>query len=74
MDKQELINIIDYTLLRPTATKQEIKTFCEETIEYGFKTVFVNPYYVSYAHNLLSTHGIKVGVPIGFSLGEQRLL
>ncbi|MEK4803013.1 MULTISPECIES: deoxyribose-phosphate aldolase [Oceanobacillus] len=69
MDKQELINIIDYTLLRPTATKQEIKTFCEETIEYGFKTVFVNPYYVSYAHNLLSTHGIKVGVPIGFSLG-----
>jgi len=69
MDKQKLINIIDYTLLRPTATKQEIKAFCEETIEHGFKTVFVNPYYVSYAHNLLSPHGIKVGVPIGFSLG-----
>lgn len=69
MDKQQLIDIIDYTLLTPTATKEEIKAFCEETIEYGFKTVFVNPYYVSYAHSLLDPHGIKVGVPIGFSLG-----
>jgi deoxyribose-phosphate aldolase len=69
MDKQQLIDIIDYTLLTPTATKGEIKAFCEETIEYGFKTVFVNPYYVSYAHSLLDPHGIKVGVPIGFSLG-----
>ncbi|MBC5638029.1 deoxyribose-phosphate aldolase [Ornithinibacillus sp. BX22] len=69
MNKQELIDLIDYTLLTPTATKADIKAFCEETIEYGFKTVFVNPYYVSYAHELLSPHGIKVGVPIGFSLG-----
>src|SRR5690606_13662218 len=38
-------------------------------IKYGFKTVFVNPYWVSYAHSLLSPHNIKVGVPIGFSLG-----
>ncbi|RDW20680.1 deoxyribose-phosphate aldolase [Oceanobacillus chungangensis] len=69
MNKEELTSIIDYTLLSPTATKADIKAFCEETIEYGFKTVFVNPYYVSYAHSLLSPHGIKVGVPIGFSLG-----
>jgi deoxyribose-phosphate aldolase len=69
MDKQELINIIDYTLLRPTATKDDITKFCEETIEHGFKAVFVNPYYVSHAYDMLSPHGIKVGVPIGFSLG-----
>ncbi|GGN59023.1 MULTISPECIES: deoxyribose-phosphate aldolase [Oceanobacillus] len=64
-----LASIIDYTLLDPTATKEDIKKFCEETIEHGFKTVFVNPYYISYAHSLLSPHGIKVGAPIGFSLG-----
>ncbi|WP_010097375.1 deoxyribose-phosphate aldolase [Ornithinibacillus scapharcae] len=69
MNKQELINIIDYTLLKPTATNEDIKVFCEETITHGFKTVFVNPYYVSYAASLLSPHEIKVGVPIGFSLG-----
>ncbi len=61
--------MIDYTLLSPTATKTDIKEFCEETIANGFQTVFVNPYYVSYAHSLLAEHQIKVGVPIGFSLG-----
>ncbi|RYG72189.1 deoxyribose-phosphate aldolase [Lentibacillus lipolyticus] len=69
MEKQHLIDIIDYTLLKPTVSKAEIKDFCQETIDYGFKTVFVNPYYVPYAYELLSPHGIKVGVPIGFSLG-----
>lgn len=69
MNKQDLISLIDYTLLNPIATRKCIKIFCEDAIEYGFKTVFVNPYYVSYAHHLLSPHHIKVGIPIGFSLG-----
>ena len=69
MNKKDLISLIDYTLLNPIATRKCIKIFCEEAIEYGFKTVFVNPYYVSYAHRLLSPHHIKVGIPIGFSLG-----
>lgn len=69
MNKQELIERIDYTNLTPTASKKDIEIFCNEAIEYGFKTVFVNPYYISYAYSLLSPHNIKVGVPIGFSLG-----
>jgi len=69
MKKEELIDIIDYTLLNPTATKENIADFCKETLKYGFKTVFVNPYYVSYANDLLKENDIKVGVPIGFSLG-----
>lgn len=69
MNKEELTAIIDYTLLSPIATEADIKAFCEMTIEHGFQTVFVNPYYVAYAHGLLSQHHIKVGVPIGFSLG-----
>ncbi|WP_093134761.1 deoxyribose-phosphate aldolase [Salinibacillus kushneri] len=69
MDKQKLISMIDYTLLKPTTSKEDMRAFCEETIKYGFRTVFVNPHYVAYAHALLSPHGIKVGVPIGFSLG-----
>lgn len=69
MNMNDIISIIDYTLLKPTATKEDIKQFCKEGIEYGFKTVFVNPYYVRLAYRLLSEHNIKVGVPIGFSLG-----
>lgn len=69
MIKQQLIDMIDYTLLTPTATRDDITNFCNETIEHGFNTVFVNPYYVKHAVEILSPHDIKVGVPIGFSLG-----
>lgn len=69
MMKQKIVDMIDYTLLKPTASKEDILSFCQETIEYGFNTVFVNPYYVKYAVEQLSPHQIKVGVPIGFSLG-----
>jgi len=69
MNQEALIEMIDYTLLNPIATKEHIQIFCQETITHGFKTVFVNPYYVSFANQLLKDHNIKVGVPIGFSLG-----
>lgn len=67
--KQKIVDMIDYTLLNPTASKADIAMFCQETIDHGFNTVFVNPYYVEHAVQLLSPHNIKVGVPIGFSLG-----
>ncbi|SKC83427.1 deoxyribose-phosphate aldolase [Maledivibacter halophilus] len=69
MDKEKLVDIIDYTLLKPTATRDDIRRFCETTKKYKFKTVFVNPFYVSYANELLKNANVKVGVPIGFSLG-----
>lgn len=69
MKKRDLVSMIDYTLLKPTVTKDDITTFCNETIEHGFQTVFVNPYYVAYAYNLLLDNDVKVGAPIGYSLG-----
>ncbi|RFA34790.1 deoxyribose-phosphate aldolase [Virgibacillus dokdonensis] len=69
MNRREFISYMDYTLLTPTATKERIKSFCEEAIAFGFNTVFVNPYYASYARFLLHAHEIKVGIPVGFSLG-----
>lgn len=69
MNKEAMLAVLDSTLLRPTVSRTDIKTFCEDTIQYGFKTVFVNPYWIPYAVKLLSPHSIKVGAPIGFSLG-----
>lgn len=69
MKKEKLIKIIDYTLLDLTASKTDLEKFCQETIEYGFKTVFVNPYYLDFVYNKLNKHDIKLGAPIGFSLG-----
>jgi len=69
MNQEAVLAVLDSTLLKPTASRTDITIFCEETIQYGFKTVFVNPYGIPYAVKLLSPHGIKVGAPIGFSLG-----
>ncbi|GEN57436.1 2-deoxyribose-5-phosphate aldolase [Halolactibacillus alkaliphilus] len=72
MNKSEFIDKLDYTLLTPTASNSDIAKFCNETIEYGFKTVFVNPYYIKQAYNSLADYQVKVGAPIGFSLGGMR--
>ncbi|SEO41354.1 deoxyribose-phosphate aldolase [Amphibacillus marinus] len=69
MELTDLIEKLDYTLLKPTTTKSEMMTFCNETITYGFKVIFVHPYYLPYVCALVSEHDVKVGAPIGFSLG-----
>jgi len=72
MNTSGIIEKLDYTLLTPTASNMDIKHFCNETIAYGFKTVFVNPYYIKQAYNYLADHHVKVGAPIGFSLGGMK--
>lgn len=62
---------IDHTLLKPIATKDDIKKLCEEAIEYDFYSVCVNPYYVEYAASLLKGTDVKVACVIGFPLGAN---
>ena len=45
--KQQYAKYIDHTNLKPTATKQDIQTLCNEAIEYGFYSVCVNPFWVN---------------------------
>ncbi|PLT34652.1 deoxyribose-phosphate aldolase [Bacillus sp. V5-8f] len=63
--------LIDHTLLKADATKQQIKTLCEEAREYKFASVCVNPTWVSYAADLLKGSGVKVCTVIGFPLGAN---
>ena len=60
---------IDYTNLKPTATKKEIKKLCDEAIKYGFTSVCVNPCYVELAHNLLKESNVNICTVVGFPLG-----
>ena len=61
--------MIDHTLLKPEATKQQIETLCQEAIEHKFFSVCVNPTWVSTAKELLAGSGVKVCTVIGFPLG-----
>ena len=46
-------SMIDHTLLKPDATKQEIEQLCREAVEFHFATVCVNPAWVALCSSLL---------------------
>jgi deoxyribose-phosphate aldolase len=60
---------IDHSLLRMDTTREQVIRLCQESVHYGFPTVFVPPCYVSIAADVLRGSAVKVGTPIGFSLG-----
>src|SRR5262249_49529933 len=61
--------LIDHTMLRPDATKQDVLRLCQEAMQFGFLVVFVPPCYVEEAVKAVADSGIRVGIPIGFPLG-----
>ncbi|MCR2820446.1 deoxyribose-phosphate aldolase [Lederbergia panacisoli] len=66
---ENIAKYIDHTLLKADATKESIKTLCEEAKEYHFASVCVNPTWVKYASSLLKSTDVKVCTVIGFPLG-----
>jgi len=61
--------LIDHTILRPDATKQDVLRLCGEAKQFGFLVVFVPPCYVDEAVTAVAGSGIHVGISIGFPLG-----
>ena len=68
---QSLAAVVDHTLLRPEATREQIENLCDEAVRYRFACAMVNPAWASTAVGLLSGTGIPVGVVIGFPLGAS---
>lgn len=68
---QSLASVIDHTLLKPDATREQVESLCDEAIRYRFACAMVNPLWASTAVAVLSGTGIPVGVVIGFPLGAS---
>ena len=71
MDREQLAKMIDYTLLKPDATKGDIIKLCKQAVEYNFASVCINPVYVSLVSKLLKGTTVKVCTVIGFPLGAN---
>ncbi len=67
----DMAKMIDHTLLKTTATVEDIKRLCEEAKEYEFASVCINPIFVPMATKLLSNTSVKVATVIGFPLGAN---
>ncbi len=68
---QGVAAVIDHTLLKPDATRDQVENLCDEAIRYRFACAMVNPVWVPTAVSVLSGAGIPVGVVIGFPLGAS---
>ena len=67
----KLSKYIDHTLLKAYAKEQDIYYLCQEAKEYDFKSVCVNPDFVSYAKKQLENTDVLVCTVIGFPLGAN---
>lgn len=61
--------LIDHTLLKPDASREQVTQICEDAAKYGFHSVFVNPDHLAHAKSVLRGSNVKAGTTIGFPLG-----
>jgi len=65
----DLAGIIDHTLLKPDATREQLKKLCDEAKKYSFATVCVNAANVRYCASQLEGSGTVAIAVVGFPLG-----
>lgn len=69
LSSADLAQRIDHTLLKPTLTRSDLETLCQEAAEYRFKTVCIPPSWVEFAAHLLRGSPVGVITVVGFPLG-----
>ncbi len=67
----QLVKLIDHTLLKPEATVEEIEKLCKEAADNHFFSVCVNGSWVPKAKQLLRGTPVKICAVVGFPLGAQ---
>jgi len=68
MDIANILSHVDHTLLKPEATWDQIKTLCDEAMEFGCATVCIPPAWVKPAADYVQGY-LKICTVIGFPNG-----
>jgi deoxyribose-phosphate aldolase len=61
--------LIDHTILKADATREDVVKVCREARQYMFASVCVNPYWVPVVRSELAGTPVKVCTVVGFPLG-----
>ena len=67
----QLNRTIDHTLLKPEATREQVKKLCEEARQYHFASVCVNSCHVGLVAELLKGNDTAACCVVGFPLGAM---
>ena len=70
MTNQEILAMVDHTLLKADAKKEDIKRICEEALENNTASICINPGFIEYAVGIMGDK-IPVCTVIGFPLGAM---
>ena len=68
----DLARYIDHTLLKANATEEQVRKLCAEALEFNFRSVCVNPTWVSLAATLLRGSDVLTCTVVGFPLGANE--
>lgn len=69
--EKNFARMIDHTLLKAEATKEQIDKLCAEAKQFNFASVCVNPTWVKRSSELLEGTDVLVCTVIGFPLGAN---
>lgn len=69
--EKNFARMIDHTLLKAEATKEQIEKLCAEAKQFNFASVCVNPTWVKRSSELLKGTDVLVCTVIGFPLGAN---
>jgi deoxyribose-phosphate aldolase len=70
-EAQRIAGLIDHTILRADATREDVKRVCAEALQYQFMSVCVNGCWVPFVASELSGSQVKVCAVAGFPLGAM---
>ena len=68
----DLARYIDHTILKADATEEQVRELCVQALEYNFRSVCVNPTWVSLAAGLLRGSEVLTCTVVGFPLGANE--
>jgi deoxyribose-phosphate aldolase len=66
---RNIARLIDHTILKPGATRAEVKQVCAEALQYEFASVCVNSFWIPVVARELRGSVVKVCTVAGFPLG-----
>ena len=70
---KQVAGMIDHTNLKAFATRADFQKLCDEALQYGFKSVAINPYPVKMCREMLEGSGVLTGAAIAFPLGQLTI-
>lgn len=71
MASPDFARLFDHSIVRPAATREEVRQSAETAAALGTATLTVQPHYVRFAAEVLRGSGVLVGTVVGFPHGNE---